>query len=113
MRAAASTSEDRAASTGFRTMRTMRRIARYGCVAAVCLSAAQAMAQEGAASTLDTGDTAWMLASAALVLFMTPGLALFYGGMTRQKNMLGTIMHSYFIIGLVSIHWAVIGYTLA
>ncbi|MBX3023292.1 ammonium transporter [bacterium] len=62
---------------------------------------------------MDTGDTAWMLASAALVLFMTPGLALFYGGMTRQKNMLGTIMHSYFIIGLVSIHWAVIGYTLA
>ncbi|HSP96443.1 MAG TPA: ammonium transporter [Candidatus Dormibacteraeota bacterium] len=62
---------------------------------------------------MDTGDTAWMLASAALVLFMTPGLALFYGGMTRQKNMLGTIMHSYFIIGLVSVHWAVIGYTLA
>ena len=54
-----------------------------------------------------------MLASAALVLFMTPGLALFYGGMTRQKNMLGTIMHSYFIIGLVSVHWALIGYTLA
>ncbi|MFN8643998.1 MAG: ammonium transporter [Candidatus Binatia bacterium] len=71
------------------------------------------MAQDAATSTLDTGDTAWMLASAALVLFMTPGLALFYGGMTRQKNMLGTIMHSFFIIGLVSVHWAVIGYTLA
>jgi Amt family ammonium transporter len=82
-------------------------------VATISLAAAQAAAQEGAASTLDTGDTAWMLASAALVLFMTPGLAIFYGGMTRQKNMLGTIMHSFFIIGLVSIHWAVIGYTLA
>ncbi|MEO8604486.1 MAG: ammonium transporter, partial [bacterium] len=62
---------------------------------------------------MDTGDTAWMLVSAALVLFMTPGLALFYGGMARQKNILSTIMHSYFIIGIVSLQWAVIGYTLA
>jgi Amt family ammonium transporter len=71
------------------------------------------VAQEPAASTLDSGDTAWMLASAALVLFMTPGLGLFYGGMARQKNMLATLMHSFFIIGLVSIQWALIGYTLA
>lgn len=91
----------------------MRTMAWYGCIATVCLTAAQAMAQDTATSTLDSGDTAWMLASAALVLFMTPGLALFYGGMTRQKNMLGTIMHSFFIIGLVSVHWALIGYTLA
>jgi Amt family ammonium transporter len=54
-----------------------------------------------------------MLTSSALVLFMTPGLAFFYGGMTRQKNILSTIMHSYFIMGIVSVQWAVLGYTLA
>jgi len=54
-----------------------------------------------------------MLTSSALVLFMTPGLAFFYGGMTRQKNILSTIMQSYFIMGIVSVQWAVIGYTLA
>ena len=91
----------------------MRRMAWYGCIATLCLAATQAMAQDAATTTLDSGDTAWMLVSSALVLFMTPGLALFYGGMARQKNMLGTIMHSFFIIGLVSIHWALIGYTLA
>ena len=92
----------------------MRRMARYGTIATtLCLWATQAAAQEAATSTLDTGDTAWMLASSALVLFMTPGLALFYGGMTRQKNILSTIMHSYFIIGIVSLQWAVLGYTLA
>jgi Amt family ammonium transporter len=62
---------------------------------------------------IDSGDTAWMLASAALVLFMTPGLALFYGGMVRSKNVLSTMMQSFFAMGLVSILWAVVGYTLA
>jgi Amt family ammonium transporter len=62
---------------------------------------------------LDTGDTAWILASTALVLFMTPGLALFYGGMVRAKNVLGTLMHSIFAMGLISILWVLIGYTLA
>ncbi len=62
---------------------------------------------------MDTGDTAWVLASSALVLFMTPGLALFYGGMVRSKNVLGTIMHSVFAMGLVSVLWVLIGYTLA
>jgi Amt family ammonium transporter len=62
---------------------------------------------------LDTGDTAWVLASSALVLFMTPGLALFYGGMVRAKNILGTMMHSVFAMGIVSILWVLIGYTLA
>ena len=75
-------------------------------------SVPQAVGQEGA-STLDTGDTAWILTSAALVLFMTPGLALFYGGMARSKNVLGTIMHSFFIIALISVQWLVIGYTLS
>jgi Amt family ammonium transporter len=62
---------------------------------------------------MDTGDTAWVLTSAALVLFMTPGLALFYGGLVRSKNVLGTMMHSVAAIGLVSILWVLIGYTLA
>ena len=62
---------------------------------------------------LDTGDTAWVLASSALVLFMTPGLALFYGGMVRAKNVLGTLMHSVFAMGLVSVLWVLVGYTLA
>jgi ammonium transporter, Amt family len=62
---------------------------------------------------LNTGDTAWMLISAALVLFMTPGLALFYGGMVRSKNVLSTMMQSFFAMGLVSIIWALFGYTLA
>jgi Amt family ammonium transporter len=93
----------------------MKRIAGYGCIlTAFCLSAGQtAWAQTETASKLDTGDTAWVLASAALVLFMTPGLALFYGGMARQKNILSTIMHSYFIMGIVSVQWVLFGYSLA
>ena len=62
---------------------------------------------------IDTGDTAWVLASAALVMLMTPGLALFYGGLVRRKNVLSTIMHSFFILGLVSVTWVLWGYTLA
>ncbi|WP_343597464.1 ammonium transporter [Acinetobacter sp.] len=63
---------------------------------------------------LDTGDTAWILISTALVLLMTiPGLALFYGGMVRKKNVLGTMAHSFMAAAIVSIVWVVIGYTLA
>jgi ammonium transporter, Amt family len=92
----------------------MKKIVGYGCiVTSTCLWAGQAAAQDAHTSTLDTGNTAWVLASAALVLFMTPGLAMFYGGMTRQKNILATIMHSFFIIGIVSVQWVLVGYTLA
>jgi len=62
---------------------------------------------------VNTGDTAWMLASAALVMFMTPGLAFFYGGLVRAKNVLATMMQSFLALALVSILWAFIGYTLA
>ena len=62
---------------------------------------------------IDFGDTAWILTSAALVMFMTPGLALFYGGLVRSKNVLGTIMQSFFALGLVSILFMMFGYTLA
>src|SRR5690349_13394252 len=60
------------------------------------------------------GDNAWMLTSAALVLLMTgPGLALFYGGLVRRKNILGTMMQSFAMMGLVTILWALVGYSLA
>jgi ammonium transporter, Amt family len=59
------------------------------------------------------GDTAWLLISAALVMLMTPGLALFYGGMVQGKNVLSTFMHSFFALGLVTIQFALVGYSLA
>ena len=62
---------------------------------------------------IDAGNTAWVLASAALVLFMTPGLALFYGGMVRAKNVLGMLMQNFFCMGLVSVLWAAVVYSLA
>jgi Amt family ammonium transporter len=62
---------------------------------------------------IDTGDTAWLLISTALVMLMTPGLALFYGGMVRQKNVLGTLMQSFIALGIVTIQWVLIGYSLA
>ncbi len=63
---------------------------------------------------IDTGNTAWMLVSAALVLMMTgPGLALFYGGLVRRKNVLATMMQSFILMAVVSMLWAVIGYSLA
>lgn len=61
---------------------------------------------------IDTGDTAWMLISTALVMLMTPGLAFFYGGMVRRKNVLGTIMQSFVILCIVSVIWILWGYTL-
>jgi Amt family ammonium transporter len=66
------------------------------------------------APKIDKGDTAWMLTSAALVLMMTiPGLFLFYGGLVRRKNVLGTIMHSFIIVAVISIQWVLWGYSLA
>jgi len=62
---------------------------------------------------VNPGDTAWVLAAAALVMFMTPGLALFYGGMVRAKNVLGMLMQNFFCLGLISIIWAALTYSLA
>ncbi len=71
-------------------------------------------AQAANASAQSAGDNAWMLTSAALVLLMTgPGLALFYGGLVRRKNILGTMMQSFAMMGLVTILWAIVGYSLA
>jgi ammonium transporter, Amt family len=91
---------------------------RFACVPAalllpVALAATPALADTPAAK-IDTGDTAWMLASTALVLMMTvPGLALFYAGMVRKKNLLATMMQSFTVCCLVTIVWMVAGYSIA
>lgn len=72
-----------------------------------------AFAEEAAPAKIDTGDTAWMLISTALVMLMTPGLALFYGGMVRRKNVLGTLMHSFIALGIITIQWVLFGYSLS
>ena len=65
-------------------------------------------------SAQSAGDNAWMLVSAALVLMMTgPGLALFYGGLVRRKNVLSTMMHSFVLMAVVTVLWAIVGYSLA
>src|SRR5579872_6116936 len=73
-----------------------------------------AAVENAAKSAQSAGDNAWMLTSAALVLMMTgPGLALFYGGLVRRKNVLSTMMQSFVLMALVTVIWAVFGYTLA
>lgn len=108
---------------------TMARLSRAGiCLSlATLLFASTCYAQEVAASVpaavspvssatigeADTGDTAWVLISSALVMFMMPGLALFYAGMVRRKNVLGTMMHSMVVLGLVGLEWIILGYSMA
>lgn len=74
------------------------------------LSAANLWAGEG--NGLDSGATSWMLTSTALVLLMVPGLAMFYGGLVRTKNVLGTMMHSFAAMGIMSVLWVAIGYSM-
>ncbi len=82
--------------------------------AALALGPAAALAEEAAKPALDSGNTAWMLVSTALVLFMTiPGLALFYGGMVRAKNVLSVLMQCFAITALVSVLWVLYGYSVA
>lgn len=82
---------------------------------ATAVTQAEAAAPEAAPEPpkIDTGDTAWVLISTALVMLMTPGLAFFYAGMVRRKNVLGTMMHSFFILCLVSVQWVIWGYSLS
>ncbi len=83
-----------------------------GVIGALVLHAAPVLADD--APKIDTGDTAWMLTSSALVLMMTaPGLALFYGGLVRRKNGLATIMQSFVLMALISVQWVLYGYTLS
>src|SRR5277367_4356531 len=102
-------------------MRTVYRLGRTLAFAALLLggSALAAMAQAPAAATpeapkLDSGDTAWMLTSVALVLMMTiPGLALLYGGMVRKMNVLATVMQSYMVTCLITVLWTVCTYSMS
>jgi ammonium transporter, Amt family len=64
-------------------------------------------------SEINAADTAWMMVSVALVMLMTPGLALFYGGMVRSKNVLSTSMHSFFAMGVMTLQWVIVGYSLS
>jgi Amt family ammonium transporter len=75
--------------------------------------APSASATPASAKVINSGDTAWMLISTALVMLMTPGLGLFYGGMVRRKNVLGTIMQSFAMLCMISVIWVLWGYTLA
>ncbi|RUW32790.1 MULTISPECIES: ammonium transporter [unclassified Mesorhizobium] len=103
------------------TLKTTGRAAALGALALAVFGTVAAFAQEAAPAApaaptpvLDTGNTAWMLTSTALVLMMTiPGLALFYGGMVRKKNVLATIMQSFAITCLVTVLWFMFGYSLA
>lgn len=80
-------------------------------LAATMLAMPTAFAADAGAA-IDTGDTAWVLISAALVFIMTPGLGFFYGGMVRNKNVLTTIMQSFFIVAMISVEWILIGYAM-
>ena len=71
------------------------------------------LGRDGGTRVINSGDTAWMLAATALVMIMLPGLALFYGGLVRRKNVLSTIMHSFFGLALVSVVWVLVGFSLA
>ncbi len=94
-------------------MRIGRRLM-YGGLAAVALLAALPSAVAAAdGGQIDSGDTAWMLVATAMVMVMLPGLALFYGGLVRRKNVLSTIMHSFFGLALVSVVWVLVGFSLA
>src|SRR6188474_2872079 len=88
----------------------MKRFALVG--AAGLLLAGSASAQD-AAPAIDTGDTSFILVSAALVMLMTPGLAFFYGGMVRGKNVLGTLMQSFIAVAIISVQWVLWGYALS
>ena len=96
-------------------MKSLSRLAALALLAGFATPAfAEMVAPAAPASKIDAGDTAWMIAATALVLMMTiPGLALFYCGMVRKKNVLGTMAQSVAAVCIVSILWALLGYTLA
>ena len=100
-----------------RRSRFLRALAWFGPASVYAFYTLTAHAQateEAAAPVVSAGDTAWLLTSTALVMMMTaPGLALFYGGLVSQRNVLSTLMHSFFMLCLISIQWVVVGYSLS
>ncbi len=81
-------------------------------IMAALFCSSELFAQQGTPA-IDSGSTAWMMTSTALVLLMVPGLAMFYGGLVRTKNVLGTMMHSFAAMGIITILWVVLGYSMA
>jgi Amt family ammonium transporter len=79
----------------------------------VPLTVAESPVQTQVHPKIDKGDTAWMLVSIALVMFMTPGLAFFYGGMVRRKNVLGILMQCFTVLGIITVQWILFGYSLS
>ncbi len=90
-----------------------KRILAFGLMLSLAAIGACQTATTAATPAIDKADTVWVLVSSVLVLLMTPALALFYGGMVRRKNVLSTFMHSFIMMGIVSVLWLVIGYSLA
>ncbi len=91
-------------------MKTGKRQKTLGLLAVTLFMQFPLMAADG--NGIDTGVTAWMLTSTALVLLMIPGLAMFYGGLVRTKNVLGTMMHSFAAMGIMSVLWVILGYSM-
>lgn len=91
---------------------TMMKLGSVLRLALPCLLMAAPTAFAAEPGTIDTGDTAWVLISAALVFIMTPGLGFFYGGMVHDKNVLTTIMQSFFIVAMISVEWIILGYAM-
>jgi ammonium transporter, Amt family len=100
---------------GGRTFPGLLAILAIGALSTITLgqSAASVPSSVDPKGVADTGDTAWMLISSALVMVMVPGLALFYAGMVRRKNVLATMMHSMAALGIIGVEWIVIGYAMA
>src|SRR2546428_186889 len=97
---------------GRRLYRVLWRAVWGGVLSVGCLWPVGAQAAE--ATHINAGDTAWVLVASALVLMMTaPGLALFYGGLVRRKNVLGTLMHSFILLAMISVQWVLWGYSIA
>src|SRR6058998_3218047 len=95
-------------------MKSILRLAPFALLACATPALAEMVTASAPAPKIDAGDTAWMIAATALVLMMTiPGLALFYAGMVRKKNVLATMAQSVAAACIVSILWALLGYTLA
>jgi Amt family ammonium transporter len=91
----------------------MRRFATAALTALIAAAAVPAAVFAAEPGQIDSGDTAWLLIATALVMVMLPGLALFYGGLVRRKNVLSTIMHSFFGLAIVSVVWVIVGFSIA
>jgi Amt family ammonium transporter len=107
--------DGRSNAMGRRWIAPVLALAALAALAEACLAQgpADAAGAAGAAEpVIDTGTTAWMLTATMLVLLMVPGLALFYGGLVRTKNVLGTMMHSFAAMGIIGVSWAVVGYAM-